>query len=148
MPDNLPSEYQPYWSDLQLQSCLVATTSNLNATLIPDVSEPNGLGTILENNGTLTNLSIDGVNVSVADRVLVCSQTNQEENGVYIVKIVGDVSTAWQLVRDPAFCDPLYILPGLFAIIESGSTKKGKIYVLVRPTPTEVNTDPIYFVEN
>lgn len=149
MPDNLPSGYFPNWMNLQLESCRLATTLNLEANLVPDSEEPegNGLGTMLVNNSTLEALVIDGVTPSVCDRVLVASQTNKAENGVYIVKEVGDNSTAWSLVRDPYFCDIYSIYSGNYAIIKEGLSKAGKIYVLTSPPPTNINLDDINFVQ-
>ena len=59
----------------------VATTGNLSGTY------NNGNGTITaSSNGAI---SIDGVTLSVNDRVLVKDQTNQTENGFYKVTAVG-----------------------------------------------------------
>ena len=77
-----------------LSSAVVAATlSNLSATY------NNGAGT-LTNSGTLTALSIDGVSVSLGQKVLIKNQSNSYENGIYTVTNVGSGSVAWILTRD------------------------------------------------
>ena len=73
-------------------SCKVATTANLTATY----DQSNGR---LDNSGTQAALTIDGVSLSVNDRVLVKDQTEARENGIYIVEIVGTNSTNWRLTK-------------------------------------------------
>jgi hypothetical protein len=58
-----------------------------------------GMGATLTNSGTQAALTIDTVPLSVNDRVLVRSQTNAFENGVYVVSNVGNVTTNWILTR-------------------------------------------------
>jgi hypothetical protein len=58
-----------------------------------------GVGATLTNAGTQVALVLDGVTVSVADRVMIRLQTNGFENGVYVVTNVGSGSTNWVLTR-------------------------------------------------
>jgi hypothetical protein len=78
------------------QPVRVESPINLNATYNNGSS---GVGATLTNAGTQVALVIDGVTVSVADRVLVYEQTNQTQNGVYVVTSVGSGSTNWVLTR-------------------------------------------------
>lgn len=75
---------------------LVATTGNLTATYNNGTS---GVGATLTNSGAQAALSVDGVSLSVNDRVLVWQQTTGTQNGVYVVTTVGDGSTNWVLTR-------------------------------------------------
>lgn len=70
----------------------VATTANLTATY------NNGAGT-LTNSSTQAAISIDGVSLSVGNRVLVKNQTSGFQNGVYQVTTVGSSSVNWVLTR-------------------------------------------------
>lgn len=70
----------------------VATTANLTATYS---SGPK----TLTNSGANAALSIDGVTLSVADKVLVKNQSTGSQNGLYTVTTVGDGSTPWVLTR-------------------------------------------------
>ena len=71
-------------------SCRVATTATLTVTATT---------TTLTNAGTLAAISIDGVSLSVGDRVLVKDQTTTAQNGIYTVTTVGSGAVAWVLTR-------------------------------------------------
>jgi len=61
-----------------------------------------GVGATLVNAGTKAALVVDGVTVVVSNRVLIYSQTNAFENGVYVVTTVGTPDpggTNWVLTR-------------------------------------------------
>jgi hypothetical protein len=58
-----------------------------------------GVGATLTNAGAQVALAIDGVTLSVSDRVLVYTQTNAIQNGVYVVTSVGSGATNWVLTR-------------------------------------------------
>ena len=75
---------------------LVATPSALTATYNNGSS---GVGATLTNSGAQAAISIDGVSLSVNDRVLVWQQSSQAQNGVYVVTTVGSGSTNWVLTR-------------------------------------------------
>jgi len=71
-------------------SCRVATATALTVT---------ATSTTLTNASTLASISIDGISLSVNDRVLVKNQAASEQNGIYTVTTVGSVSVAWVLTR-------------------------------------------------
>ncbi len=72
------------------------SAGSLNATYNNGTS---GVGATLTNAGTQAALTIDGVLMTVGKRVLIYNQTNQFENGVYVVTTVGTGSTNWVLTR-------------------------------------------------
>ena len=74
----------------------VEREGNLNATYN---NGTNGVGATLTNAGTQEALSIDGVTLSLNDRVLIYEQTDATQNGVYTVTNVGSASTNWVLTR-------------------------------------------------
>jgi hypothetical protein len=78
------------------ESCRVATTADLDAIYINGAA---GIGATLTNNTTLAALVIDGVDLSVGDRVLVKDQSTQSQNGIYVVTVVGSGTVAWILTR-------------------------------------------------
>lgn len=65
--------------------------------------------------------TVDGVSLSVDDRVLVKNQTNPEENGVYLVK-----SSAWTRSAD---ADAWGELVSAFVFVEEGSTNADNGYL-------------------
>lgn len=110
----------------------VEAPSNLNATYDNGTS---GVGATLTNAGTNAAISIDGVALSSADRVLVYNQTNAAHNGVYTVTTVGDGSTAWVLTRATdadsyGVSDPDALGEGDAFFVKEGGTGAGELYVM------------------
>lgn len=107
------------------------TTGNLNATYNNGTA---GVGATLTNAGTLVAFTPDGTIASVNDRILVYNQTNQAENGVYVVTTVGSGSVAWVLTRASdadtyALKSPNGLGNGDAFFITSGSSGAGETYV-------------------
>lgn len=100
-------------------SAVAATTANLVATYNNGTS---GVGATLTNNDTQAALVIDGVTLSVSDRVLVKNQTTASQNGIYIVTDTGSGSTNWILTRATDFDTSAEIQGGDFIFITGGST--------------------------
>ena len=110
----------------------VESPSNLNATYDNGTS---GVGATLTNAGTNAAITIDGVALSLNDRVLVYNQTNAAHNGIYTVTTVGDGSTAWVLTRatdadsyGPS--DPDALGEGDAYFVKEGDTGAGELYVM------------------
>ena len=107
------------------------TTGNLNATYNNGTA---GVGATLTTAGTLVAFTPDGTIASVNDRILVYNQTNQAENGVYVVTTVGSGSVAWVLTRASdadtyALKSPNGLGNGDAFFITSGSSGAGETYV-------------------
>lgn len=100
-------------------SVVAATTANLNATYDNGTS---GVGATLTNAGANAALTLDGVSLSVSDRVLVKNQTSGAQNGIYTVTTVGDGSTAWVLTRATDFNSSAEIQGGDFVFVTGGTT--------------------------
>lgn len=112
------------------QPVRVESPTPLNATYNNGSS---GVGATLTNAGTQTALVIDGVTVSVNDRVLIYTQTNQTENGIYVVTDVGSGSTNWVLTRssdaDTYVIDSANGLSqGSTVFVQGGVTGAGETY--------------------
>jgi len=108
------------------------TAGNLTATYDNGSS---GVGATLTNAGTQAALVIDGVTVNTNDRVLIYSQTNGYENGVYTVTNTGSASTNWVLTRatdadsyGPS--DPDSLGQGDAFFVKEGDTGAGELYVM------------------
>jgi hypothetical protein len=100
-----------------------------------------GVGATLTNAGAQAAIVLDGITLSVADRVMVRLQTNGAENGVYTVTTVGSGSTNWVLTRatdsnqvSPA--DPNGLGTGDYYFTQEGTINAGDSHVLT----TEPNT--------
>ena len=110
-------------------SVKVATTANLAG------SYNNGNGTITaSSNGAI---SVDGVTLSVNDRVLVKDQTTQTQNGFYKVTTTGSGSAAFVLTRTPDADAASELTGGAFTFVEEGTANADNGFVLTtNGTPT------------
>ena len=122
------------------KSVRVATTTALAA-----VTYNNGAGTLTANaNGALT---IDGVTVSVADRVLIKNQASAVQNGIYVVTTTGSGAAAFVLTRGPDADTAGELTGGAFFFVEEGTDNADNGYVTTfNGTPTLGTTD-ITFVQ-
>jgi hypothetical protein len=100
-----------------------------------------GVGATLTNAGAQAALSVDGISLSVSDRVMVRLQTAGAENGVYTVTTVGSGATNWVMTRAtdanqviPA--DPAGLGTGDYFFTQQGTLSAGDSHVLT----TEPNT--------
>ena len=130
------------------------------------VEVPDSLGSLnaTYNNGTggvgatLTSnvnevLIIDGVTLSLNDRVLVYNQTNSAHNGIYYVSQLGVAGTTpWVLTRTidtdsygPS--DPDALGTGDAFFVKEGNTGAGELYVMATEGPITFGTTPIEFVQ-
>lgn len=92
-----------------------------------------GVGATLTNAGTQVALVIDGVTLNVADRVLVYQQTDQTQNGVYVVSDVGSGATNWILTRSTdtdtyGVAGPTTLSEGSTFFVQEGATGAGETY--------------------
>jgi hypothetical protein len=124
-------------------------SGNLNATYNNGTA---GVGATLTNAGTLVAFTPDGTVASVNDRILVYNQTNQAENGVYVVTTVGSGAVAWVLTRASdadtyALKDPNGLGNGDAFFITSGATGAGETYVCNTVGVITFGTTAITFVQ-
>jgi len=108
------------------------SAGNLNATYDNGTA---GVGATLTNNGTQAALVIDGVTLNTNDRVLIYSQTNGYENGVYTVTNTGSASTNWVLTRATdadsyGASDQNALGEGDAFFVKEGDTGAGELYVM------------------
>ena len=106
-------------------SCRVATTANLSATYSNGSS---GVGATLTagSNGAIV---IDGVSLSVNDRVLVKDQSTASQNGIYKVTTQGSGSAAFVLTRATPEDQPSELTGGSFVFVEEGTANADNGYV-------------------
>lgn len=134
-------------------------TSLTNGTGLTIGSRANaGVGATLTNSGSNVRLTIDGYTLTNGDRVLLYTQTNGYENGVYEVTEQGAPDSpgpgaAWVLTR--ATDSDKYIPNsnqglnvGSYYFILHGSSGAGESYVLTTPTgPIIFGVDTIDFTQ-
>jgi len=94
-----------------------------------------GVGATLTNSGTQEALVIDGVTLSVNDRVLIYEQTDATQNGIYDVTDTGSASTNWVLTRSSDAdsygpSDPDSLGQGDAFFVQEGTLGAGETYVM------------------
>jgi len=99
----------------------VATTGNVNLT-----------------NGLENGDSIDGITLSTGDKILVKSQTDATENGVYISPSSGTAS------RDTNY-DTVEELAGQMIVVQQGSTNADKIFLCTTDNSGSIGSVDIVF---
>lgn len=108
----------------------VESPINLNATYNNGTS---GVGATLTNAGTQVALVIDGITMVADDRVLVYQQTDQTQNGVYVVTSIGSGATNWVLTRSTdtdtyGIAGPDTLSEGSTFFVQEGATGAGETY--------------------
>lgn len=114
-----------------------------------------GVGATLTNAGTKAALQIDGVTLSVTNRVLVYNQANPAHNGIYTVTTVGTPDpggTNWVLTRatteDTYKPDSINGLgQGDYFFVQEGNTGAGESYVLTTNNPLIIGTTNLTFTQ-
>jgi hypothetical protein len=121
---------------------VVATTANLAATYSNGTA---GVGATLTNSGSQAALSIDGVTLASAERVLVKDQTATVQNGIYQVTTVGNGSTNWVLTRTTDADTASELSSGVFFFVEKDSSNADNGYVMTQDTAINFGTTAIIF---
>ena len=105
------------------------------ATALADVTYNNVNGTLTADaNGAL---SVDGVTVSVNDRVLIKDQSSSVQNGIYKVTATGGASAQFVLTRAPDADTASELTGGTFFFVEEGTANADNGYVATHNgTPT------------
>ena len=116
------------------EACLVESPIPLTVTYAQPGGVGVGVGATLTNAGTQAALVIDGVTMAVTNRVLIYTQANPVQNGVYTVTNIGSGSTNWVLTRSTdtdtyGSNSPLKLGQGSYFFIQSGATGAGESYV-------------------
>jgi len=127
----------------------VEQEGNLSATYSNGTA---GVGATLTNNSTQAALTIDGVALSLNDRVLIYEQTNGYENGIYTVTNVGSASTNWVLTRATdadsyAPSDPDSLGQGDAFFVLEGAAGAGELYVMNTSGTITFGTTNITFTQ-
>jgi hypothetical protein len=123
--DTMTSAGIHYHTPVRVESPTALTATYNNGTA--------GVGATLTNAGTQVALVIDGVTVSVNDRVLIYTQVNQTQNGIYTVTNVGSGSTNWVLTRATDAdtfenASPDGLSQGSTVFVQQGATGAGETY--------------------
>jgi hypothetical protein len=122
-----------------------ASTANLTATYDNGTG---GVGATLTNSGTNEAFQLDNHVLEVAERVLIKDQTDQTQNGIYVVTTVGDGSTPWVLTRatDADNSPSGEVSYGDFIFIQQG-THGGSGYILTTTGTVTIGTTNLVYTQ-
>jgi hypothetical protein len=112
----------------------------------------NGVGATLTNSGANVSLVVDGVSVANTNRVLVYTQSNAVQNGVYVVSDIGSNVTSWILTRSDdtntyGLTSPNTLGEGSTFFVQEGDTGAGETYVCNTPGVITFGTSNITFTQ-
>lgn len=92
-------------------------------------------------------LSVDGVAVAAADRILVKNQVAGDDNGIYTVTATGDGSNPFVLTRATDADQDAEVTAGLAVFVTEGSTISDTGWVLTTNDPIVVDTTSLSFAQ-
>ena len=98
----------------------------------------NGVGATLT--VAASSLTIDSVLCEVGDRVLLQTQTNAYEQGIYIVKSIGSTVV---LERSADMQEREQMKAGFYVSVGAGSLRAGNFYSLIEPLPNVIGVDAV-----
>ena len=104
----------------------------------------------LTNAGTLAAINIDGVPLSIGDRVLVKDQADAAQNGIFEVTTVGSGGVAWVLTRtsdadnSPGTGE---VTGGMFTFVEQGTVNADSGWVMTTNGTVTIGTTGLNFVQ-
>lgn len=87
-----------------------------------------------------SSLTIDSVACAVGDRVLLQTQTNTYEQGIYVVKTIGS-TVVLQRSSDQQSIEQLKL--GQYVSVSAGSLRAGNIYTIVEPLPAALGVNAL-----
>lgn len=118
----------------------VATTANLSATY------NNSLGTLT---GSGAFPQIDGESITETQRILVKSQTDAKENGIYALTDDGDPSGSWVLTRasDADNSPSGEVSYGDFVFVQTGATNGGYGFIMTTTGTITLGTSNINWTQ-
>ena len=116
------------------ESVRVATTASVGGSYATTPS-----------NGRFTGAatSVDGVSLSVNDRVLIKDQVDQKQNGIYVYSASGEFTRSSDMDGSPAS----EVSGGNFVFVAEGSTNSASGYVLIANGLVTLNTDNLVFTQ-
>jgi hypothetical protein len=124
----------------------VATTANLTATYN---NGTDGLGAFLQGSSNGALGLIDNYAVTTNDRVLVRSQTDATQNGIYYVDSLGSGSSKWKLIRatDADNSPSAEVAGGNFCLVQFGDTNANAGFIISTVGTITLGTDDVTFTQ-
>lgn len=131
--------FQQYDLYAGLTPVRLVSTSNISGSYFNGTSN-NGVGATLTISAS--SLTIDSVACAVGDRVLLQTQTNTNEQGIYVVNSIGS-TVVLQRAADQQSIEQ--IRAGQYVSVAAGSVNAGNFYTIVEPLPAILGVDALTF---
>ena len=100
-----------------------------------------GVGATITNTGTLAALVVDGITISLNDRILVKDQPTPAQNGIYTLTTLGTGAVAWVLTR-ATDNDTWAEIPQSYVFVEQG-TQQNNGYLFTADQGGTIGTTPV-----
>jgi len=129
----------------QVTPCRVATSTPINQ--VTYANGTNGVGATLTNASSINApLGLEGINLSLNDRVLVKDQPAALQNGIYTVTTVGTATVPWVLTRATDFDSPSQMTKGkIISVIDSSPFINNNSLWVLSVDVSAVGTSPLSF---
>lgn len=105
-----------------------------------------GVGKKLQGNSN-GQLSVDGINVNYAERILIKNETGASEihNGIYDVTHPGDPTNPYELTRSLDYDESSEIIPSHLVQSSEGNTNADEIFMLVSDAPISIESTHLVY---
>lgn len=123
----------------------VATTGALPGNTYANGAS--GVGATLTANASGAFPTVDGVGLSLNDRILVKDEVATLGNGIYTLTQVGDPSTPWILTRSADANSADQVSYGMFTNVVSGLTNSHQAFYLATANPIVIGTTGLTFLK-
>lgn len=133
------STFQQYNFPAGLTPARLVSTSNIAGTYFNGPNN-NGVGATLTI--AASSLTVDSVVAAVGDRILLQTQTNTNEQGMYVVNSIGSTVV---LQRSADMQSLEQLRPGLNVAIGAGSINAGNFFTIVEPLPAVLGVNALTF---
>ena len=128
------------------QPVAAATAGNLAGTYN---NGTNGVGATITASANGSIGTIDGVSVSVGNRILLRAQTDAKENGIYTITAVGSAGAPWVVTRatDADNSPAGELANGDFTFVTSGSTNGSKGFIVSTTGTITIGTTEVTYAQ-
>ena len=122
------------------ESVKLATNSTLNTIYNNGL---NGVGATLTSVNNELLIIDDVSNNNINDRILVKNQTDKKENGIYVIKELGSITTKFKLQRAVPDDEGRELTGGSFVFVEEGSKNANNGFVFTNNGTPDIGIDDI-----
>jgi hypothetical protein len=126
---------------LDIKASVIAATT---AALPTNTYSSGNLRLTASANGALV---VDGVTLTVGERLLVKNEAAAANNGIYVVIATGDAYTPWVLERSADYNTSAKASPGSFTFVEEGTANGNSGWVMTTDAPITLGTTGLVWAQ-